>query len=154
MSAGLWVLPISLWLLLISWWLLLIKALRLSWRPGPALVCVCILIGFCCFAAPLAAAPGLCLGPVCGDEFSRNPQFPWQLRLRVSDQSGQRERLVVDCRDGVISPRQGPVERGYAAAVARRACRLAASSPSPAEPELVPAQLPMAALQRSSAPWP
>jgi hypothetical protein len=129
------------------------KALRRS-QPSTALVCVCILIGFCCFAAPLAAAPGLCLGPVCGDEFSRNPQFPWQLRLRVSDQSGQRERLVVDCRDGVISPRQGPVERGYAAAVARRACRLAPSSPSPAEPEMLPTQLPIAALKRSSAPWP
>ena len=154
MNAALWPLLTSLWPLLISWWSLLIQGLRLNWRPGPALVCVCILIGFCCFAAPLAAAPGLCLGPVCGDEFSRNPQFPWQLRLRVSDQSGQRERLVVDCRDGVISPRQGPVERGYAAAVARRACRLATSSPSPAEPEMLPAQPPMAALQRSSAPWP
>lgn len=129
------------------------QTLRRS-QPSPALVCVCILIGFCCFAAPLAAAPGLCLGPVCGDEFSRNPQFPWQLRLRVGDQAGRHERLVVDCRDGVISPRQGPVERGYAAAVARRACRLATSSPSPAEPEMLPAQLPMAALQLSSAPWP
>ena len=154
MNAGFWPLLTSLWVLLISWWSLLIQGLRLSWRPGPALVCVCILIGFCCFAAPLAAAPGLCLGPVCGDEFSRNPQFPWQLRLRVSDQSGQRERLVVDCRDGLISPRQGPVERGYAAAVARRACRLAPSSPSQAEPEMLPTQLPIAALQRSSAPWP
>jgi hypothetical protein len=164
---------ISWWPRLIGCWALLIKALRLSWPAGPwlsrdslgsdslgkqslprpALVCVCLLISFCCFVSPLDAAPGLCLGPVCGDQFSRSPQFPWQLRLRVSDQSGQRERLVVDCRDGSISPRQGPVERGYAAAVARRACRLAPSSASPAEPaglstpELLPAQLPMAALQ-------
>jgi hypothetical protein len=159
---------ISYWAMLISRCALLIKALRLSWPAGPglsrdslgkkylprpALVCLCLLISFCCFVSPLAAAPGLCLGPVCGDQFSRSPQFPWQLRLRVSDQSGQRERLVVDCRDGLISPRQGPVERGYAAAVARRACRLAPSSPSPAEPaglstsELLPAQLQMAALQ-------
>ena len=170
---------ISWWPLLIGCWALLIKALRLSWPAGPglsrdslgsdslgkqslprpALVCVCLLISFCCFVSPLAAAPGLCLGPVCGDQFSRSPQFPWQLRLRVSDQSGQRERLVVDCRDGLISPRQGPVERGYAAAVARRACRLAPSSASPAEPaglstpELLPAQLPMAALQPPSPLW-
>jgi hypothetical protein len=180
------------WLsLLISCWALLIKALRLSWpagpglssdgwlsrglpsqardckilrrsQPSPALVCICLLISFCCFVSPLAAAPGLCLGPVCGDQFSRSPQFPWQLRLRVSDQSGQRERLVVDCRDGLISPRQGPVERGYAAAVARRACRLApSSSPFTAEPaglstpEMLPAQLPMAAaLQPASPLWP
>lgn len=136
------------------------KSLRRS-QPSPALVCICLLISFCCFVSPLAAAPGLCLGPVCGDQFSRSPQFPWQLRLRVSDQSGQRERLVVDCRDGLISPRQGPVERGYAAAVARRACRLApSSSPFTAEPaglstpEMLPAQLPMAALQPASPLWP
>ncbi len=71
------------------------------------------------------AAPGICVGPVCGDEISRSAKHHWQLRLRVNDQRGHRERLVVDCRDGVISPLQGPVERGYAAAVARRACRLA-----------------------------
>ncbi len=150
---------INWWPLPIRRWALLLKALRLSWLPGPVLVCICLLIGFCCFVSPLAAAPGLCLGPVCGDQFSRNPQFPWQLRLRVSNQSGQRERLVVDCRDGLISPRQGPVERGYAAAVARRACRLAPSSPSPAEPaglstpEMLPAQLPMAGLQPPSPLW-
>ncbi len=78
-------------------------------------------------ALPLtaAAAPGLCVGPVCGDEFSRSALYHWQLRLRVSDQRGHRERLVVDCRSGAVSPDQGLVERGFAAAVARRACRLA-----------------------------
>jgi hypothetical protein len=75
-------------------------------------------------APPLEAAPGLCVGPVCGDEFSRSALYHWQLRLRVSDQRGHRERLVVDCRSGVVSPDQGLVERGFAAAVARRACRL------------------------------
>ena len=74
------------------------------------------------------AAPGLCVGPVCGDEFTRSAQYHWQLRLRVSDQRGHHERLVVDCRSGAISPQQGLVERGYAAAVARRACRLAGES--------------------------
>jgi hypothetical protein len=76
--------------------------------------------------APLAmAAPGLCVGPVCGDEIHRSAKHHWQLRLRVGDQRGQHERLVVDCRNGVLSPLAGPVERGYVAAVARRACRLA-----------------------------
>jgi hypothetical protein len=65
------------------------------------------------------------VGPVCGDEFSRSAEYHWQLRLRLSDQQGHRERLVVDCRNGALSPQQGPVERGYAGAVARRACRLA-----------------------------
>ena len=73
---------------------------------------------------PALAAPGLCVGPVCGDEFSRSAQYHWQLRLRVNDQQGHRERLVVDCRNGALSPQQGLVERGYAGAVARRACRL------------------------------
>jgi hypothetical protein len=71
------------------------------------------------------AAPGLCVGPVCGDEITRSAKHHWQLRLRVNDQQGHRERLVVDCRSGTLSPLSGPVERGYAGAVARRACRLA-----------------------------
>ena len=72
-----------------------------------------------------AAAPGLCVGPVCGDQFTRAQPYPWQLRLRLQDQRGHRERVVMDCRDGSISPLLGPVERGYAAAVGRRACRMA-----------------------------
>ena len=69
------------------------------------------------------ASPGLCVGPVCGDQFARSSDYPWQLRLRVSDQQGRRERLLIDCRNSVVSPMAGPVERGYATAVARRACR-------------------------------
>jgi hypothetical protein len=77
---------------------------------------------------PALGAPGICVGPVCGDEISRSAKHHWQLRLKVGDQRGQHERLVVDCRNGVLSPLDGPVERGYAAAVARRACRLAGES--------------------------
>lgn len=76
-------------------------------------------------AAPALAAPGLCVGPVCGDTISRSALHHWQLRLRLSDGRGQQERVVVDCRDGRLSPQMGPVERGYAAAVARRVCRMA-----------------------------
>jgi hypothetical protein len=50
------------------------------------------------------------------------------LKLRVSDQRGQHERLLVDCRDGVLSPQEGLVDRGYAAALAKRACRIAVES--------------------------
>ncbi len=71
------------------------------------------------------ATPGLCVGPICADEISRSTQFSWQLRLRLSDQQARHERVVVDCRDGGISPLAGPVERGFAGAVVRRACRLA-----------------------------
>lgn len=81
-------------------------------------------------ALPALAAPGLCVGPVCGDEFSRSALYHWQLRLRLNDQQGHRERLVVDCRTGALSPQQGLVERGYAGAVARRACRLVAEGKS------------------------
>jgi len=80
---------------------------------------------FMSMRGPALAAPGLCVGPVCGDEITRSAQHHWQLRLRVNDQQGHRERLVVDCRHGVLSPQTGPVDRGYAAAMARRACRLA-----------------------------
>ncbi len=75
------------------------------------------------------AAPGLCVGPVCADEITRSAKHHWQLRLRVNDQQGHRERLVVDCRSGDLSPAAGLVERGFAAAVARRACRLAGEAP-------------------------
>jgi hypothetical protein len=72
-----------------------------------------------------AASPGLCVGLVCADQIQRSERLPWQLKLRVSDQRGQHERLLVDCRDGVLSPREGLVDRGYAAALAKRACRIA-----------------------------
>ena len=75
---------------------------------------------------PTQATPGLCVGPICADEISRSSQFSWQLRLRLSDQRARHERVVVDCRDGGISPQAGPVDRGFAGAVVRRACRLAA----------------------------
>lgn len=71
-----------------------------------------------------AAAPGICVGPVCGDAFTRSAKHSFQLRLRLSDQAGHHERITVDCRDGRISPALGPVERGYGSAVARRVCRL------------------------------
>jgi hypothetical protein len=90
-----------------------------------ALSLLVALVAFLSAARAATAAPGVCVGPVCGDEISRSASHHWQLRLRVSDQDRHHERIVVDCRDGVISPRVGPVERGYAGAVARRLCRLA-----------------------------
>jgi hypothetical protein len=86
------------------------------------LVCLSVLWGW-----PVAAnaAPGLCVGPICGDEITRSAKHHFQLRMRVSDQLGHRERLTIDCRNGGLSPAAGLVERGYAAAVARKACRLA-----------------------------
>ncbi len=108
-------------------------AVRPGWRPRwpglaasgerlAALVLLLLLVFGC--PIPARAAPGLCVGPICGDDFHRNPARPWQLRMRLSDQRGHHERITVDCRDGRISPEIGPVERGYGAAVARRACRL------------------------------
>ena len=77
---------------------------------------------------PSAASPGLCVGLVCADQIQRSERLPWQLKLRVSDQRGQHERLLVDCRNGVLSPQEGLVDRGYAAALAKRACRIAVES--------------------------
>jgi len=95
-------------------------------KRTPALACaLALLIALWAWVLPVTAAPGLCVGPICGDEITRSAKHHWQLRLRVNDQQGHRERLVVDCRHGVLSPLAGPVDRGYAAAMARRACRLA-----------------------------
>jgi len=78
----------------------------------------------------LGAAPGLCIGPVCGDEITRSAKHHWQLRLRLSDQRGQWERVTIDCRHAELSPAFGPVERGHARAVALKACRLAGEAPA------------------------
>ena len=75
--------------------------------------------------AGASAAPGLCIGPICADEISRSAKHHFQLRMRISDQRGHRERVVIDCRNGQLSPAAGLVERGYARAVASKACRLA-----------------------------
>ena len=89
------------------------------------LLAIALLLGA---VQPSAASPGLCVGLVCADEIQRSEQLPWQLKLRVSDQRGQHERLLVDCRDGVLSPREGLIDRGYAAGVSKRACRIAVGS--------------------------
>ena len=90
-----------------------------------------LVCGWWCSWIPTAeASPGLCVGPICGDEITRSAKHHFQLRMRVSDQQGHRERVTVDCRNGSISPAAGLVERGYAAAVARKACRLAGETPA------------------------
>ena len=81
------------------------------------------------WAVPALAAPGLCIGPICGDEITRSAKHHFQLRMRISDQQGHRERITVDCRNGAVSPAVGLVERGHAAALGRKACRLAGEAP-------------------------
>lgn len=99
-------------------------------KRTPALACaLALLIALWAWVQPAAAAPGLCVGPICGDEITRSAKHHFQLRMRVSDQLGHRERLTVDCRNGALSPAAGLVERGFAAAVARKACRLAGEAP-------------------------
>ena len=97
----------------------------------PALACaLSLLLALWAWVLPAAAGPGLCVGSICGDEITRSAKHHFQLRMRVSDQLGHRERLTVDCRNGALSPAAGLVERGYAAAVARKACRLASEGPA------------------------
>ena len=71
------------------------------------------------------ASPGLCTGPVCADDITRRAKNHWQLVMRLNDQQGHREKVVMDCRAKVLSPRAGQVDRGYATALGVRACRLA-----------------------------
>lgn len=101
-------------------------------RRALARLCGMVLLAVALLLQPtcLLAAPGLCIGPVCGDEITRSAKHHWQLRLRLSDQRGQWERITVDCRHGQLSPEQGPVERGHARAVALKACRLAGEQPA------------------------
>ena len=70
------------------------------------------------------ASPGLCTGVVCADEITRSAKNHWQLRMRLEDQQGHRERVVMDCRNQQLSPRGGLVDRIPATALGRRACRL------------------------------
>ncbi|QNI73489.1 hypothetical protein [Synechococcus sp. NOUM97013] len=71
------------------------------------------------------ASPGLCTGPVCADDITRSAKNHWQLVLKLNDQLGHREKVVMNCRAGQLSPMSGPVDRAYATAIGRRACRLA-----------------------------
>jgi hypothetical protein len=48
--------------------------------------------------------------------------------VRLNDQMGHHERVTIDCRDESLSPSQGLIERGYARALARKACRLVEGS--------------------------
>ena len=83
------------------------------------------LAGGLLLAAPVWASPGLCTGPVCADGITRSAKNHWQLVLRLNDQQGHREKVVMNCRAGQLSPMEGPVDRAYATALGRRACRLA-----------------------------
>jgi|TARA_B100000073_G_scaffold13417_1_gene11125 hypothetical protein len=73
----------------------------------------------------LQASPGLCTGPVCADDITRSAKNHWQLVLKLNDQLGHREKVVMNCRAGQLSPMSGPVDRAYATSIGRRACRLA-----------------------------
>ncbi|OUW47323.1 MAG: hypothetical protein CBD47_04780 [Synechococcus sp. TMED187] len=72
------------------------------------------------------AAPGLCTGPVCADAITRSAKNHWQLLLRLEDQQGHREKVVMDCKAGELSPMAGLVDRGYARALGLRLCRYVA----------------------------
>lgn len=97
------------------WWRSLSAVLLGTWI---------VITGLVSAVTPVLASPGLCVGPVCADQISRSAKHHWQLRLRLVDQAGHRERITVDCRDGRLSPDAGSVDRSYGSAVARRACRL------------------------------
>jgi len=90
------------------------------------LLLLCCLFGLT--GEPVLASPGLCTGPVCADGITRSAKNHWQLVLRLNDQQGHREKVVMDCRAGVLSPMAGQVDRSYATAIGRRACRLAGES--------------------------
>ena len=77
------------------------------------------------FPGAVIASPGLCTGPVCADDITRSAKYHWQLVLKLNDQLGHREKVVMNCKAGQLSPMNGPVDRAYATSIGRRACRLA-----------------------------
>ena len=77
------------------------------------------------FQGAVHASPGLCTGPVCADDITRSAKNHWQLVLKLNDQLGHREKVVMNCKAGQLSPMTGPVDRAYATSIGRRACRLA-----------------------------
>ena len=83
------------------------------------------LAGVLLLATLVWASPGLCTGPVCADGITRSAKNHWQLVLRLNDQQGHHEKVVMNCRAGQLSPMAGTVDRAYATALGRRACRLA-----------------------------
>ena len=96
----------------------MIRALKL------AAVAIGLVFGLL-FPGVVFASPGLCTGPVCADDITRSAKYHWQLVLKLNDQLGHREKVVMNCKAGQLSPMTGPVDRAYATSIGRRACRLA-----------------------------
>ena len=91
--------------------------------PRVALLLIPCLLALVIGPKTAFASPGLCTGPVCADAITRSAKNHWQLVLRLEDQQGHREKVVMDCRANVLSPQAGLVDRGYARALGLRLCR-------------------------------
>ncbi|OUX73385.1 MAG: hypothetical protein CBC50_03290 [Synechococcus sp. TMED90] len=94
-------------------------------RVLPLILCLIGMVSVAWCPNPAYASPGLCTGPVCADDITRSAKNHWQLVLKLNDQQGHREKVVMNCLAGQLSPSSGPVDRAYATALGRRACRLA-----------------------------
>ena len=94
-------------------------------RILPLILCVIGMVSALWWPTMADASPGLCTGPVCADDITRSAKNHWQLVLKLNDQQGHREKVVMNCLAGQLSPSAGPVDRAYATALGRRACRLA-----------------------------
>ena len=94
-------------------------------RVLPLILCLIGMVSGLWSALAAHASPGLCTGQVCADDITRSAKNHWQLVLKLNDQQGHREKVVMNCLAGQLSPSSGPVDRAYATALGRRACRLA-----------------------------
>lgn len=94
-------------------------------RVLPLILCLIGMVSGLWCVHSAHASPGLCTGPVCADDITRSAKNHWQLVLKLNDQQGHREKVVMNCLAGQLSPSSGPVDRAYATALGRRACRLA-----------------------------
>ena len=94
-------------------------------RILPLILCLIGMVSALWWPTMAYASPGLCTGPVCADDITRSAKNHWQLVLKLNDQQGHREKVVMNCLAGQLSPSAGPVDRAYATALGRRACLLA-----------------------------
>jgi len=100
-----------------------VRSIVSSWLPRWVAIPLVLAVACVLVPHPTAASPGLCTGPVCADAVTRSAKNHWQLLVRLEDQQGHREKVVLDCRAGIMSPRAGLVDRSYATALGRRLCQ-------------------------------
>ena len=65
-------------------------------RILPLILCLIGMVSALWLPTMAHASPGLCTGPVCADDITRSAKNHWQLVLKLNDQQGHREKVVMN----------------------------------------------------------